>query len=95
MNANCEILGISFDTPKENRAFAEKQKFPFRLLSDIERTVGEAYGAKKAPEDKYADFAKRLTFLIDPQGLIHKTYAVKDTTAHPEEVLADLRGAQG
>ena len=40
-----EVLGISFDSVEENRAFAEKFDYPFRLLCDTERTVGMAYGA--------------------------------------------------
>src|SRR6266508_3490552 len=34
------VVGISFDRPEDNRAFAEKDGFPFRLLSDVDRTVG-------------------------------------------------------
>ena len=41
--AGLQVLGISFDTVEENRAFAEKFDFPFRLLCDVERSVGMAY----------------------------------------------------
>ena len=84
------MLGISFDTPEENKAFAEAESFPFRLLSDVDRKVGEAYGAVRAPDEQYANFAKRLTFLIDPAGVVRRTYAVSDVAAHPEQVLADI-----
>ena len=84
------MLGISFDTPEENRAFAEAEGFPYRLLSDTDRKVGEAYGAVRAPDEQFANFAKRLTFLIDPAGVVRRTYAVSDVAAHPDEVLADI-----
>jgi peroxiredoxin Q/BCP len=87
---NCEILGISFDTPVENKAFKEKFEFPFKLLSDVDKKVGEAYGAAKGPDEQWPDFAKRLSFLIDPDGKIAKVYEVADIPAHPAEVLADL-----
>ena len=71
--------------------FAEQQGFPFRLLSDVDRAVGEIYEAKRAPEEPSPDFAKRRTYLIDPAGRIAKAYRVKDIPAHPGEVLEDLR----
>jgi peroxiredoxin len=39
-------------------------------------------------------FAKRLSFLIDPEGVIAKSYEVSDVAAHPSEVLADIRELQ-
>ena len=36
-------------------------------------------------------FAKRLSYLIDPEGVIAKSYEVGDVNTHPQEVLADLR----
>jgi len=86
---------VSFDTPEENRAFVEEQKFPFRLLSDVDRKVGEAYGAKKSPDEQWPDFARRVTFLIDPEGKVAKVYEVSDVNAHPGEVLADLSALVG
>jgi peroxiredoxin Q/BCP len=89
-----ELLGASFDTPEENRAFAEQNGFPFRLLSDIDRTVGTAYETKRFPEEPSPEFAKRRTYLIDPEGRIMKAYRVRDIPAHPDEVLRDLRELQ-
>jgi thioredoxin-dependent peroxiredoxin len=31
------ILGVSFDTPAENKAFAEKYHFNFPLICDTDR----------------------------------------------------------
>lgn len=41
------------------------------------------------------DWPRRITFLIDPQGTIAKTYVVKDTAAHADEVLADIAALSG
>ena len=67
------------------------QSFPFRLLSDVDRTVGEVYETKRAPQEPMPEWAKRRTYLIDPDGVIRKAYRVKDTMAHADEVLADLK----
>jgi thioredoxin-dependent peroxiredoxin len=81
---------VSFDPPEKNRAFAEKFGFPYRLLSDVDTSVGEAYETKRAPEEDDPLRPKRRTYLIDPHGIIRKAYRVRDTSAHPDEVLRDL-----
>jgi len=90
---NCEILGISFDAPEANKAFREKYDFPFRLLSDYDEQVGVKYETRDPGTDKVS-FAKRLSYLIDPDGIIRKSYEVADIPAHPAEVLADLHELQ-
>ncbi len=88
------VLGASFDTPQENLAFAEAQGFPFRLLSDTDRIVGIAYEVARAPDDKFAAFPRRYSYLIDPDGLIHRAYDVTDVARHAEDVIADIEEAQ-
>lgn len=84
-------MGISFDTPEENRGFAEENGFPFRLLSDVDRSVGALYETVRAPEESSPDNAKRRTYLIDPDGVVRKAYRVTDIPAHPGQVLDDFR----
>ncbi len=57
----------------------------------MDRTVGAAYETKRAPEESAPEFAKRRTYLIDPDGVIRKAYRVTDIPAHPGQVLDDLR----
>jgi peroxiredoxin len=49
--------------------------------------VGLAYGACDTPS---AATAKRITYVIDPKGVIQKVYPKVNAAAHPEEVLAGL-----
>lgn len=84
------VLGASFDTPAENKAFAEAQGFAFRLLSDPERRTGEAYEVLREPDDPYAAFAQRIAYLIDPSGVIRRSYLVKDVNGFAAQVLDDL-----
>jgi len=55
--------------------------------------VGVEYGSRDPGTDK-VHFAKRIAYLIDPEGTIRKTYTVSDVNAFPEEVLGDLRQLQ-
>jgi len=89
------IVGISFDPPEKNKVFADSQGFPYRLLSDVNHQVGEAYGTARPPDDDWAAVARRWTFLIDPQGTVRKVYDVKDFGGHPDQVLADLKQLGG
>lgn len=67
------------------------QGFNYPLLSDVDHAVGKAYGAERDPDDKFPAFARRLTFLIRPDGTIAKVYTVTDVESHPDEVLEDIR----
>ena len=81
---------MSFDTIEENKAFATDQHYPYRLLSDVERTTGDAYGTKRGDDENFNEFARRISFLIDPDRRVRKIYVVRDVNAHPQEVLDDL-----
>jgi peroxiredoxin Q/BCP len=84
-----QVLGISFDTVEENRAFAEKFAFPYPLLCDTERSVGLAYGACDSRE---AGYPARISYLIGPDASVVKAYDAVDPGAHPEQVLKDVPG---
>lgn len=81
------VYGVSFDSVEENRAFAEKFSFPFRLLSDPSRAMGLAYGACDGPEDGYA---KRYTYVIGADGRIEQAIDTQDPAAQAAELLASL-----
>jgi len=85
-----QILGVSFDTIPDNAAFAKKFAFNFPLLSDTERAVGLAYGAA---DDAGTQYAKRISYLIGPDGRIQKAYPKVNAATHPEEILADIAPA--
>ena len=82
-----QIVGASFDTVEDQAAFAKKFGFNFPLLADTERKLGLAYGAT---DDAQAAYAKRISYLIGPEGKIRKAYPKVNAAAHPEEILKDL-----
>ena len=84
---NTVILGASFDTPKENAAFAKKFSFPFPLLSDTDKSIAIKYGAAA---DASAKSAKRVSCLIDEQGHVLRYYPQVAAREHVGEVLQDL-----
>jgi len=78
------VLGISFDSAAENRAFAEKFGYTFPLLCDVERKVGLAYGACKSAKDRYA---ARLTYVIGPDGKVEQAIDTKDPGGQAKALL--------
>ena len=93
--ADCRVLGISFDTPADNTAFAEAQSFSYPLLSDVDKAVGAQYQTVRDPQHKFANFPERHSYLIDPSGIIRKAYEVTDLAGHADEVLKDLAPLKG
>ncbi len=89
-DADCRVVGISFDAPEDNAAFRSAQNFPFDLLSDTDRAIGSTYDVLREPDDPFADYPQRISYLIDPEGIIAKSYEVSDPSGHATEVLADL-----
>ena len=81
-----QILGISFDAPEDNAAFAKKFNYNFPLLCDTDRKIGLAYGACDDPK---AGSAKRISYLIGPDGKVKKAYATVKPAEHPAQVLQD------
>ena len=84
------MVGASFDTVEENRAFADEQGFDYPLLSDVDQAVGAAYDVVRPGGHRYASFPLRHSYLIDPAGVIRRAYDVVDVDGHADVVLRDL-----
>ena len=78
---------MSFDTVHENKHFAEKFSFPYPLLSDTSRAMGVKYGAADAGEAKNA---KRIAYIIGPDGKIRNVFPKANTASFAADVLALL-----
>jgi peroxiredoxin Q/BCP len=83
-----EVLGVSFDPPAENAAFAEKYGLGFRLLCDVDRSMGLAY---KACENKDDAYPRRITYVIGPDARIEQAIDTKDAGGQAAELLGHLR----
>jgi thioredoxin-dependent peroxiredoxin len=80
-------LGVSFDTIADNRAFAEKFGFPYPLLCDTERKIGLPYGAT---DSATSGNAKRIAYLIDPEGKVKLAFPKVDTKSFPQTLLTQF-----
>lgn len=72
---------------EENAAFHAKFSFGYPLLCDTDRSVGLAYQACDSADDVCP---KRISYLIDGNGVVLRAYANVDAKNHPVQVLDDL-----
>lgn len=90
------IFGVSTDSVKSHRKFADKFELPFTLLADENKELVQAYDVwqkKKFMGREYMGIM-RESFLIDPAGKIAKVYEGVKPELHADEVLADLKNLQ-
>jgi len=88
--AGVEVLGVSFDPPRDNARFVREQGFPFRLLSDTDRTLATAVGAADSPQQPVA---RRISYLVSSEGKVLHVYGTVEPTSHATEVLRDANAA--
>jgi peroxiredoxin Q/BCP len=83
---------MSADSVKAQKNFCTKKEFPFSLLSDPDKTTIRNYKAigKKKMYGREYEGIFRISYLIDVDGTIEKTYEKVKPKEHAKEVLADL-----
>ena len=87
-----EVVGVSKDSVKSHKKFAEKYHLQFTLLSDESKAVIQAFGAwgvKKFMGKEY-EGTKRNSYLINPEGEIAKSYENVNPLTHSTEILRDF-----
>ena len=87
--AGVAILGVSKDSVASHAKFRAKHELPFRLGSDPDGAVCEAYGVwkKKSMYGREYMGIERSTFLIDKDGVLRAEWRKVKVTGHAEAVL--------
>ena len=91
-----EVWGISPDGSGSHAAFRAKYGLPFKLLSDVDHAVAEAYGAwgKKVNYGRESIGLIRSSFLVGPDGKLVKVWPKVKADGHADQVLQALREAR-
>jgi peroxiredoxin len=66
-------------------------QFTFPLLCDPSREAGRVMGVLREPGSPGADWARRITYVVDSDAIVRLAYRVKDAAGHPEDVVNDVR----
>ncbi|KAA8534742.1 hypothetical protein F0562_029816 [Nyssa sinensis] len=69
--AGAEVVGISGDDPSSHKAFAQKYRLPFTLLSDEGNKVRKEWGV---PADLFGTLPGRQTYVLDKKGVVQLIY---------------------
>lgn len=88
---NAVVVGVSTDKPTTLAKFRDKHGFRFTLLSDSDKEIAAAFGTLK----EHGKSSNRVTYLIDPDGLVQAVWPKVKVDGHAEKVLARLRELVG
>ena len=89
---NTVILGVSVQDEATHQKFCAKEGLSFKLLADTKYEVSATYDS--LVNLGVAKLSARHTFLIDPSGVVRKTYLHVNADNHSAEILADLAQLQ-
>lgn len=86
-DAGARVIGINSGSVESHKAFAEKQRLPFTLLSDPGNRVLKQFGVKNV-----LFLTGRETFVVGLDGKIAFRYrALMNAAAHNDKVLEFLK----
>ena len=90
--ADALVLGISPDTVKDVKTFADKFDLRFRLLADADHAVAEAYGVwvEKHRYGRTYWGNERTTFVVDADGRVAEVLRNVKPAQHDDLVLSAL-----
>jgi thioredoxin-dependent peroxiredoxin len=83
------VCGVSVDNSESHAAFARKYNLPFALLADRNGEVARRYGSLR--NFGFIRFARRNTFLIDPEGKVATVYVGVNAAKNAEDVSETLK----
>jgi peroxiredoxin Q/BCP len=83
------ILGVSSQDEESHVAFRNRYGLPFDLIADPDRHIASAFRAVA-----FHGLAKRVTYVIGPDGRILAAYRRLDPKSHSQEALRILSGVR-
>jgi peroxiredoxin Q/BCP len=83
------VVGVSMDSEKSHKKFAQKYSLPFPLIADISKKLLDDYGVwgNKLIFGKSSLGIIRTTFVIDEQGIIEHVLEKIETKNHTSQIL--------
>jgi peroxiredoxin len=98
IDLEAQIVGIVVTDPFSNKAFAEKNRLTFPILSDYKREVIKEYGIELRHFAGLGDYttAKRAIFILDKVGIVRYRWVTDEPMDEPnyneiEEFLAKMQ----
>jgi peroxiredoxin Q/BCP len=88
------VIGVSPDNVKKHNKFKADFALNFKLVSDEDKSICEAYGvwAEKSMYGRKYMGVERTTFIIDAEGVITHIFPKVKVPGHVDAVIAALEG---
>ncbi len=71
VEAGAEVVGVSSDSSESHRAFAQRHKLSFPLITDADGSLRKAFGAPST----LGLFPGRVTYVIDREGIVRLIFS--------------------
>lgn len=84
-NQDVVVLGVSMDDEASHKLFKEKYGLPFTLVADSDGSITKAYDVDGG------GYSKRVTYIINGDGVIDKVFDSVKTDTHAADILASMR----
>ncbi len=78
------VLGVSMDDEASHKLFKEKYGLPFTLVADADGAITKAYDVDGG------GYAKRITYIINGEGMIDRVIDSVKTDTHATDILAEM-----
>ncbi len=85
-----EVIGVSSDDLESHKRFASKYGLNFPLVSDVDNRISKMYGVFNEEKGR----ARRVTFIIDKDGMIRHIMNRVDVNDHAGDVIDILAKIQ-
>ena len=83
------VVGVSKDSEKSHKNFADKYSLPFPLIADTSKKILNDYNVwrEKKLYGKISMGTVRTTFIIDGNGIIENIISKVNTKSHAEQII--------
>lgn len=85
IDLKAQVVGVAVSDPFSNKAFAEKNRLTFPILSDYNRVVIKAYGILLHDFSGLKDYAtaKRAIYILDRTGVVRYVWITENPAVEP------------
>ena len=86
LSTSSKLFAISIDTVESQKKFVEEYNIPYLHLSDTQKSTCKKYSGLNI-----AGLAKRITFIIDKNGIIKNIFRNIDVQNHGKQIIEFLK----
>jgi peroxiredoxin Q/BCP len=85
-----EVVGVSTNSAESHESWTNECGLRFPLVADPDAELTTGLGLMKQ-YGEYGEFADRVTFLLDGEGIVRQVWSVEDIDSHAAEALEAAR----